>query len=100
MLFSTKNSRMRFSAAVRNAAVALAGSAKGIAGDDGNVLLFQKLCAELLTAHAGALDAGEGVERTARLKAGQAHIVQRLYHIAAAAVIFITHHLNRIIAGM
>ena len=83
---------------VGNAGVAFAGSAKGVAGDDGHMLLFQQLRAEILTAHARALDAGEGVERTARLKAGQAHIVKGLHHKAAAHIVLVAHAVDLAIA--
>ena len=55
------------------------------------MLLLQKLCAELLTAHAGALDAGEGVERAPGLKAGQTHIVEAAHHQTAAHIVLVPH---------
>jgi len=62
------------------------------------VLLFQKLCAELLTAHAGALDAGEGVERAPGLEAGQTHIIEAAHYQTAAHIVLVPHPVDLTVA--
>ena len=62
------------------------------------MLLLQKLCAELLAAHAAGLDAGECIERAPRLKTAQAHIVEALHHEAAAHIILVAHPLDLAVA--
>ena len=69
---------------IRHAAVPLAGSAEGVAGHQCHVLLLQQPGAELLAGHPGGLDAGEGVERAPRLKAGQTYIIEGTHHKTAA----------------
>ena len=89
---------MVYAVGVADAGIALAGGTERRAGDDGDLLFPQQLLAELAAGQAADLDRREHVERAPRLKAGQAHLVQRLDDVAAAAVVLVAHHLDLVVA--
>ena len=84
---------------IADTGVAFAAGAERIAGDDGDFFLLEQLLAEFGAAQPAAADIGEDIKRALGLKAGQAQVVEGLDDVTAAAVVFVAHLFDLIIAG-
>src|SRR5581483_210404 len=79
---------------IGGAHIACASRAKGVAGDDRDLLFKEQLLRKLLFAHAGIANMGEGVESSSWFATGQTQAIKPRDKHLATARIFIVHRLH------